>query len=192
VSKSLRTTPVHPDDSSFLSGETTTGNPRGLGSAVKAGIAASAGTPGFRVYAGGDLKYGAFSAIGARKQQDSDPRPESQGSFVDTRLIPVYTVLPLVGVEAALGSTVLRAEAGVPYSKYKVESGHERFGKFKKVQEESWKGKGVHVRGDVLFRISEDWRFGGSVGYEHFDAEFAGEKSDIESILGFLQLEYRF
>jgi len=194
VSRQLRTTPVHLNDP-FLSGSTTTGNPRGPDVALKVGAVASAGVPKFRVYAGGDLRYSCslmYSGIDARKQQDSDTRPAAQGSFVDTQLIPSYTVLPLVGLEAALGDFTFRVEAGLPYAGFKVRSGHERYGKFEQVQQDTWAGWGEHVKGDVLYKISDDWRAGVSLGYEHFGAEFGGEKSDIKSILGFLQFEYKF
>ncbi len=194
VSRQLRTTPAHPNDS-FLSGSTTTGNPSGADVALKAGVVASAGVPKFRVYAGGDLRYSCsfiYSGIDARKQQDSDTRPAAQGSFVDTQLIPTYTILPLIGLEATLGEFTFRVEAGRPYAGFKVRSGHERYGKFEKVQEDSWAGWGEHYKADVLYKISDGWRAGVSLGYEHYDAEFGGEKSNIKSILGFLQFEHKF
>ncbi len=191
VSRQLRTTPAHPNDP-FLSGSTTTGNPSGFDVVPKVGVVASAGVPQFRAYAGGDLRYSVFSLIDARKQQDSDTRPREQGSFVDTQLIPTYTVLPLVGLEATLDKFTFRVEAGLPYAGFKVRSGHERYSKFEKVQEDRWAGWGEHIKADVLYKISDGWRAGGSLGYEHFDAEFGGEKSDIKSILGFLQFEYKF
>ncbi len=192
VSRELRTTPVHPSDASFLSGSTTTRNPSGPGGAVKAGVAASVGVPDFRVYVGGDLKYSGLSLIDARKQQSSDPRPPEQGSFVDTRLLQSYTVMPLAGLEATVGKFIFRLEGGMPYSRFDVESGHERYGRFDPVQHERWAGWGKHVRADVLFKTSEKWYAGGSLGYEHFDAEFAGEKSDIDSFFGAVQIGVKF
>jgi len=192
VSRQLRTTPVHPDDASFLSGATTTSNPRGADFALKAGAVASAGVPEFRMYAGGDLRYSIFPLIDARKQQESDTRDENSGSFVNTLLVPTYTVLPLAGLETTLDDFTFRIEAGLPYSGFKVSSGHERFGRFSQVQQDRWEGRGEHVKVDVLYKASDRLRVGGSLGYEHFDAEFGGEKSDIKSILGFLQFEYKF
>lgn len=193
VSRKLRTTPAHPDDS--FSGETTTGNPSGFNVALKAGAVASAGTPNFRMYAGGDVRYGGhevFSGTNATKQQEMDTRPKEKGAFAETQLLQLYTVMPVLGLEWKLDNFLFRLEGGIPYSSYQVRSGHSRYNEFEEVQQDKWTGWGEHVRADVLYNIADKWRAGVSLGYEHFDAEFGGEKSDIKSILGFLQFEYKF
>ena len=193
VSKQLRTTGPHPDDP-FLSGDTTTGNPSGVNVALKVGAVASAGTPDFRVYAGGDVRYGGheiFSATEDRKQQISDTREPQFGSYAFTQLLQLYTAMPVLGIEKVLGDFTVRAEVGLPYSWYQVRSGHDRYNKFEQVQQDRWDGWGQHVRADFLYKVTDNWSAGLSVGYEHFKAEFGGEKSDIESFLGFLQFEYK-
>ena len=191
VSRALRTTPAHPADT-FLSGNTTTGNPSGIDVALKAGAVVSVGGPGLRVYAGGDARYSVLADVSARKKREGDVRGDNNAAYAQTQLVPSYAAIPIVGIEAVIGEMTVRVEGGMPYASFKAESGDYRFDTFRPVQSARWAGWGKHLGIDARYSLAKDWRVGLSLGYEQFNAEFGGEKSDIKSFLGALQMEFKW
>jgi hypothetical protein len=195
----IQTTPVHPDDSGFLTGSTKAEAKRGWDVPVRGGAGVSVGTPELRVGVGLDARINPLAQTEYREgiyktaQQSSDTRPPELGSFVYTIIKPKwFTAIPVVTAEANLGDLKIRAEAGMPYGGFEVESGHDRWGEWEAAQRESWKGFGRRYTLGADIPVSEGIRVGIFGGVEKYNVEFDGEKGKINAILGAVQLGLDF
>ncbi len=192
----IRTTPVHPEDVDFLTGETTTNSPTGYDLRPKAGAVLSAGIPQMRFYAGGELEWSPNSVtkpswrVYETEKQTSDSLPTEFASFVFTELTQPYTLRAVAGLETILEPFTFRIEGMLPYSSFKVESGHYRFGKFETVQTEEWKGWGKGVGASMLYD-GPPMRIGVYLGIEKFEPDFGG-KAEVKNVEGGLQASVRF
>ena len=208
LGKKIQTTPVHPDDSSFLSGETTT-DVGGTGSVgLKYSLEGSIGNEWLRGFVKGALRYNALSSqdeykrgIYDTKQQESDTRHPSSGSFVFTHLdVGLLTFIPSAGLEAKLSEKfLLSAEYGFPYMGFEARSGHDRFGAWQTVQKDSWDGFG-RMWGLNLTYIPESerdwtgdkWSFNVYYMQEKYTPNFAGEDAKIQTGVFGLGLVHKF
>lgn len=192
----IRTTPVHPEDSEFLTGETTTNSPEGYDLRPKAGAILSAGIPQMRFYAGGELEWSVNSAtkpnwrVYETEKQTSDPLPSEFASFVFTEVTQPYTLRAVAGLETMLDPFTFRIEGKLPYGFFKAESGHYRFGEFEIVQTEEWKGWGRGIGASILYE-GPPLRIGVYLGIEKFEPDLGG-KAEIENIEVGLQALLRF
>ena len=187
IGQRLQTTPVHPDDASFLSGNTTTNLTGGWQPfSTEVGFAALWGDKirfetGLMTrisYPEEEWRKGIFDT----RQQVSDMRPSANGSHVYTLFKPGrLTVTPFIGVRASLSRAVrVMLEAGLPWTDFEVESGHDRYGNWQRVQKDSWSGLGRNASLSFNFGKGENAYYVG-VMREDFPAEFAGEDSPISS-----------
>lgn len=213
----IETTPVHPDDAGFLTGETRADVDSGYDIAPKLGLGASLGGENLRLIVGGDVRYnpGATTSdddsdaynftweygdgIYQRKQQASDTRSMDSGSFVFTSFDPEgVTYVPSVGIEATFFKKIrLGIEAGLPYSRFKVRSGHDRFRRWQTVQKDSWTGYGESFGASIgcIDDNPSDAKRSSislSVRQERYEPRFAGERAEIDSFVILLQgiIEY--
>ncbi len=195
----IQTTPVHPDDSSFLTGQTTTNlDESDWGFGLTAGLVGSIGNDDLRLKIGADIRLNLFRKDDYRegiydvKQQVSDTRPASSGSFVFTQVIPDYfTYIPFAGVEKVLSESLLLSfEFGLPYMKWEVRSGHDRWGKWQTVQEDSWSGFGRRYTGTIAFKRDGKnvWFISGF--YERYRPEFAEGKADATCFGGLIGVRF--
>jgi hypothetical protein len=159
----------------------------------------SVGTPELRVGVGLDARINPLAQTEYREgiykteQQSSDQRAPQNGSFVYTIIKPKwFTAIPVATAEANLGDLRIRAEAGIPYGGFEVESGHDRWGEWDAVQRESWKGFGRRYTLGADLPVSEGIRVGIFGGVEKYNVEFDGEKGKINAILGAVQLGLDF
>jgi hypothetical protein len=194
----IQTTPVHPDDW-FLSGATKAEVKRGWDIPIRGGAGASVGIPELRVGAGLDARINPLHASEEREgifkteQQSSDKRAPQDAAFVYTDLKPAwFTIIPTLTAEANLGDVRIRAEAGMPYGGFKVESGHDRYCELEPVQRDSWKGFGRRFTLGADIPVTEGLRVGIMGGIEKYNVEFCGEKGKIDVILGAVQLGLEF
>lgn len=205
LGKKIQTTPVHPDDSGFLTGQTTT-NLEGdkerdfalkVGGDIGVGYNADSADVRFRF--GGDIRYNPLSGSDFReglydtKQQVSDVRPPGSGSFVFTQLNPdAITLIPRIGIETTLFEKLdFGVEVGFPYMEWAIKSGHDRWGRWQTVQKDSWKGFGKRYAGKIGWRLENGLIFL-SVFKESYKPDFAGEDAEIEDVGIFIGYEYRF
>lgn len=200
LGKKIQTTPVHPGDSGFLSGATTTDVGGGWDCAPKVRLESSFGNKNFRLRIGTDVRYNVSSLTGYRegiydtRQQTSDTRPPGSGSFVYTQLKPdSFTYVPSIGLEATiLENIILNAEYGFPYTGFEVSSGHDRYGKWQAVQEDSWKGFGRSIGGGIDFILDDEASLSLLVRQERYKPEFIGEKARIDALIGTVVFRHEF
>lgn len=204
LGEKIRTTPVHPSDSLFLSGSTTTANPDdGLNFdfAPKLGISGSVGSGVLRLIGGASVRFNWLSTqdgyregMHSVRQQVSDTRPSGSGSFVFTQVIPeFYTITPSVGVEWDIANNVtLEASVGFPYMEWEVQSGHDRVGLWETVQTDSWSGFGMRYSAGTHFTFFDNIRAVLQGFYEEFEPDFAGEEATISGAGGYLGFSVRF
>jgi hypothetical protein len=154
-----KTIPVHPADASFLSGNTDVK----AGSApdlvvLDLGLEARYGKKeGFNIFGGVDLELDlgvnqmGYSSAGDRqdwgmyssKQQSSDTRPESTGSFVYDKLEQdTFSLIPFLGVGYKFENYSLDFEYGLHSRKFKREWGHERSNNEESVGSENYDSLG--------------------------------------------------
>lgn len=209
IGKKIQTTGVHPDDSGFLYGKTTT-NVYGSETdfAPKLGLEASIGTDFLRLYGGIDGRIHSLSGKGYgeglcdSKQQISDNRHPSQGSFVFTQIDPdSFSWVPFVGIEGVLFNKIhAGVEVGFPNYGFTAKSGHDRWGKWQTVQKDHWRGFGKKIGGFIGISLEEfpneselhDRFLGFYMGKETYGPTFAGEKAEIESRVYMLQIRGNF
>ncbi len=192
LGEKISTTPVHPADSTFLSGKTTT-SPSGYDSdhtdfAPKLGLFATLGDENLKVVGGIDWRWnplhhsdGYREGIYSARQQVSDFRPPSSGSFVFTQVIPgAFTLIPSVGIEGKLGEKlILGGSIGFPYMEWEARSGHDRWGSWETVQHDSWKGFGMRYAATIGLKLNDRNRFLLSFFQEKYRPDFAGEGATI-------------
>lgn len=203
LGRKIQTTSVHPDDSGFLTGETTADlkGEKKVAGALTVGLVGLIGDDDLKLKIGGDLRYNFLSheddyheGLYDWRQQVSDTRPPSQGSFVFSQLIPDhFTYIPFVGVETKLSeSLLLGIEMGFPYMEWEVRSGHDRWARWETIQRDSWRGFGRRYTGSILYKISEDNELFLSPFYEKYSPKFAGEGAKIDAFGVFLGMRFRF
>lgn len=203
LGEKIKTTPVHPHDFSFLSGATSTEPDKKTTWAPTAGLFGSIGSKNLRVVGGVSGRWnmlhhddGFREGFYDTKQQASDIRPASKGSFVFTQLVPdVFTFIPSVGLEGEIKNLTIGATVGFPYMGWTARSGHDRWGSWETVQDDSWRGFGTRYTGTLGFNLSDendDDKFFISVFYEEYRPEFAGEKAKISGIGGFIGFIHRW
>ena len=206
LGEKIKTTPVHSHDSPFLSGETATepdSYDDGFSWAPNLGLFGSIGTENLRIVGGVSGRWnimyyedGYRQGFHSTRQQVSDIRPESNGSFVFTQLVPdAFTFIPSVGIEGKIEDLMIGVTAGFPYMGWKVRSGHDRWGSWETVQKDSWTGFGERYTLTLGFNLddeSDDDKFFISVFYEDYEPKFAGEKAKISGIGGVIGLIRRW
>jgi hypothetical protein len=202
LGKNISTTPVHPDDSSFLSGETTVyPSDSETDVAPKLGIFSTLGDKRLKFFGGIDCRWNPLHQYnGFREgmygitQQSSDTRPASQGSFVFTQVIPgSSTLIPSAGIEGRIiGNITLGGSIGFPYMEWKARSGHDRYAKWETFQSDSWDGFGL--RYDLTLGINFSNRASLLVSYfdEEYEPNFAGENATIRGCGLLLSFAYSF
>lgn len=205
LGKKIKTTPVHPDDSGFLSGETATEpdsyelNPFRLDCinlAPNVGLLGSVGSENLRFVGGllarwNLLHYwdGYQQGLYSVKQQVSDVRSSGSGSFVFTQVRPdLFTFIPSVGIIGKSEKLTMELDMGFPYMGWEVRSGHDRWAKWETVQYDSWRDFGIRYTGTLGFNPNgnDNTKFFISIFYEEYRPEFAGEEAKISGIGGFL------
>lgn len=195
LGEKIQTTGVHPDDSGFLFGDTTTDVRTGIDFPIRLGLRWLTGTPETKLVLGSDIRFNTFTNMGAYEtgiydfaQQSSDRRPTESGSFVFSHLrMPAITPIFSVGVRQQLGRCGLEVAYGLPYSSMRAESGHDRFGRWQVMQSETWSGWGQWLFGRMVWRIDKEDEidFGISVFAEEYQGvEFLGEPAKIKSVGG--------
>ena len=193
LGKKITTTPVHSSDSGFLSGETTTKPGGGTTFAPGLGLFGSIGTENLRVIGGISSRWntlhhedGYREGFHSTKQQVSDIRPPSRGSFVFTQLVPgTFTFIPSVGLEGKIRENLtIGATVGFPYMEWTARSGHDRWGSWETVQDDSWKGFGTRYTGTLGWDLNDSDKIFLGVFWEEYRPEFAGEGAEISGIGG--------
>lgn len=191
LGKKIQTTSVHPDDSRFLTGKTTTkveGKSKSDFS-PKIGLASIIGDENLNLKIGADIRYNLLSATdGFRegfydtRQQVSDTRLPANGSFVFTQLTPGKAAyMPFVGIEARLAEGLFWGfEIGFPYMKWEARSGHDRWGSWETVQRDSWEGFGIRYAGNLALKIHNNGELYIAPFYEEYSPDFVGEEAKIE------------
>ncbi len=205
LGKNIKTTPVHPDDPSFLSGETATGpdsyDVDNLNWAPIAGLFGSIGSKNLRLVGGVSGRWNMLhyeddyrEGFHSTKQQVSDLRPKSDGSFVFTQLVPdAFTFIPSVGLEAEISNLTIGANVGFPYMGWEARSGHDRWGSWETAQKDSWKGFGTRYSGTIGFNLNnENDKLFISVFQEEYKAKFAGDKAKISGLGALLIYVHRW
>ncbi|MDP1729195.1 MAG: hypothetical protein Q8L27_03270 [archaeon] len=135
--------PVHPDDASFLHGDTeikAKGRDFLYGFNANIGIAERLETPYLIFKLGGDLELSLDkqNICHEYKQQISDTRDPGISSFVYDRIDPeLLSVTPFMGVKAKLGDFEPYMEYGIPIKKFTREWGHYRWAKESSIGKES-------------------------------------------------------
>ena len=189
LGEKITTTPVHPDDSSFLSGETSVEPNKKNTWAPSLGLFGSIGTKELRLVCGissrsNPLHYndGTREGFYDNRQQVSDLRPPSEGSFVFTQLKPdAFTFIPSVGLECSIDHLTIRGSFGLPYMKWTARSGHDRYSSWETIQRDSWRGFGKRYALTLDFNSNEDNNQKYFISYfnEKYEPKFAGEDATL-------------
>ncbi len=176
---------------------TTTKSPDGFDVRPTAGAKVSAGS-WLRFYAGGEVEWSLTSELKTRhrpyEEEDHVMMSLDQSPVVFTEVTQLYTLKPVLGIEARIGSFKFGMDGRIPYSLVKVESGYLQDSGTEALQSDSWQGWGVGASASALYGGPSGLRGGLFFEAEKFEPDFGhgGKESKIENILGFLQLEYRF
>ncbi len=193
LGRKLQTTPVHPDDVPFLSGETEADPDSGGDMGIRGGLEGKLGNKKVKLKAGVDIRFNLNSlsendyrqGMYETEQQESDPRPEDTGSHVFTQLTPDYfSCIPFVGIEGNINKDfVLGLELGFPYSGFKFRSGHDRYSDWDAVKKDKWRGFGTRIAGNLDYKIGVNSSMNLSVGWERYKPEFLGNKTKINGYM---------
>ncbi len=201
LGKKIATTPVHLSDSMFLSGETTTEPGRETTCAPSLGLFGSIGSKNLRIVGGVSGRWntlhhedGYREGFHSTRQQVSDIRPPSNGSFVFTQLVPgAFTFIPSVGLEGKIREDItMRATVGFPYMEWTARSGHDRWGSWETVQRDSWKGFGTRYTGTLGWELNDSDKIFIGVFWEKYRPEFAGERAKISGMGGLFGFVHRW
>ncbi len=191
----IQTTGVHPDDASFLTGETTTnlrhGNDGGLIFGLRYRYQHSQSHPinwilgingRFRLVSDHDRWH---QGIFDDRQQESDERPSKSGAFVYTRFVPAdWATIPFVGLDYRLNKLLLGAQIGFPFNEFTIESGHDRYGIWDPVQSETRSVVGYRLQGEISWAIYDQVNAGLTIFHERYRTRFGDEEANI-SVMGF-------
>ena len=201
LGRKLQTTPVHPDDTPFLTGETEADLDSGWDMGIKGGLEGKFGSEKVKVKAGADVRFNFSSlndnyrcGIHRTEQQESDPRPENTGSHVFTQLTPDYfNYIPFVGIEGNVNKDFkLGLELGFPYSGFKFRSGHDRYSRWDAVKKDEWNGFGTRISGNLECKMGYNSWFNFSLAWESYKPEFEGEKTEIDGYMFGVGIKTRF
>jgi hypothetical protein len=199
----IQTTPVHPSDSGFLRGATTTAISNGTDFGLKGGVWKKFANKkgGFNFTLGLDARINLASladyhgGIFEVRQQRSDIRPGENGSFVYTQLKPgLLTFIPYAGIGYEIKNFNFVLEFGLPQTQFTASSGHDRFGRWEEVQSSNWSGWGQRYGLKVIFspRLDSGSNLCLSVSKEKYKPIFLDEQADIDSVTIGLMWERRF
>jgi len=183
--------PVHPDEVSFLHGDTEVKAGSGWDFLVlDLGAEARFGKKeGFNIFGGADLEIDGGSGkvfydsngrhdIGmfTLKQQSSDTRPERSGSFVYDKLEPkLFSIIPFVGVGFKGKKYSFDLEYALSNREFERKWGHYRFGEEEAIGSEKYDSKGsrfafgTKVLEDDVYGIAFMWSL--QLMYENCDLE---------------------
>jgi len=191
----IQTTPVDPADAGFLSGETTTDLDKGYDVGLVAGVVGSTGLEWLRLRAGVDARFNISSLTRGQyrtgsndtRQQSTDTRPPSSGSFVYTQFsCDPITLIPYVGLDLMLlGGFFVGGEVGIPYSGSEVQSGQDRWAEWKANQKDHWGGQGIKYGIKIGIAKHDEDLPSMALKFEkesYLNAEFGGEKASIDRI----------
>lgn len=177
--------PVHPDEASFLHGDTE----------VKAGSAwdflvldfgaeARFGKKkGFNIFGGADLEIDGIQSrvdysngrhdtgMFTSKQQSSDTRPKRSGSFVYDKLEPkLFPIIPFVGVGFKGKRYSFDLEYALSNREFERKWGYHRFGEEEAIGSEKYDSKGSRFAfGIEDFKADFIWNL--QLMYENYDLE---------------------
>jgi len=190
LGEAIQTTDVHPDDSGFLNGETTTDVSSALDLGFRFGLHYTQYYRKLGLKAGLDARFNLYTSGGGYRtgiydteQQSSDTRPPGSGSFVYTKLqCGYFTPIPFLGLQYRGSRWLLELDAGLPYGHFKAESGHDRFGDWEKVQRETWTGWGQWYQARIGLITQKDRAYVLGVYMEEYEAEFLEEPADISAV----------
>ena len=147
----------------------------GIGGRLNAGILTSG-------YRGGNYQV---------EQQRGDERRKDQQSYVFTQFIPYPVIEPHVGVKFKLFDHDTTIRYGLPWTWFRVKSGHDRYGRWETVQNEMWSGFGQSASiGMNMDKYLEGFYWG--VKYERYRLEFANEIGLIEGYTIFMRFTNNF
>lgn len=185
----VQTTGVHPDDSSFLHGETTTQVGSGSEFAPRIGLHYLFGKPHFKFVVGFDARFNPMTSrddyrtgIFSSHKQVSDGRDSAHAAYVYTQLRPaLLTPLPFVGVQYRWKNVLLGGEYAHPYGAFMVSSGHDRFGKWEESLREKWSGWGQRFLLRLGWIYDEEVDYSLGIFHESYSAEFLEEPADIKA-----------
>lgn len=201
MSKKIQTVNVHPDDTPFLSGTTTANTTYGFFNGLKLGIDGSLGNEDIRGVVGANLRLNFDSSSFGNdyrtgmfdvEKQSSDPRHHT-ASYIYSKLDPsVVTFIPTIGIETKLDdSWKLKFEAGAPHSRFTASSGHDRNGKWSRVNAVSWDGFGVRAGIGAKCSITDNVSITFSGGYEGYRPELKGPAS-VDCGYGSIGISFAF
>ena len=175
--------PVHPDDSSFLTGSTLVAAKGGIGVGFTLGVETlfkvrkTVWKGGVDLLAGPLVRDGHFGKnrlysppISRYRRQESDTRPSSSSSFVYDKITPqIPGIRPFVGFEREVAIWALRAELGVPFTSWKREWGHHRFNKEERIGSETSSVWGVRP---AIGLMHSDMGMGCELAYKEYRSGF--------------------
>jgi len=151
----VKTTPVHLNDVGLLVGNTVTDISSNIADSLNpvpyAGWYYEVGEKNLKWIGGAMLRLNVVSlsdkyrtGIHGIKKQSSDIRPDNNASFAYTYVeMGAFTIEPDVGVRLNGKDLWCTFKVGFPYSSFEVESGWDRWGKWKKFDSERWSGFGI-------------------------------------------------
>jgi hypothetical protein len=193
----IQKTPLHPTDLSIVSDPKNSNydpNYRNYADGVAADV--ESGKSG-AFTARGKISYGTeriraaarlhvrFSSASDEYRRGIFAAAEQQlpwrGSYAFTQVEPnTVALIPSAGAEIIFGRLTLDGEVCFPYTGFTVRSGHDRWGKWKTVQEENWKGFGLGFGAGILWNPdnSKTYAFG-RYRREKYKPIFAEEEGDI-------------
>jgi hypothetical protein len=162
------TTPVHPADAGFLTGSTSVQPDSYMNAGLRLGIIGYATSGYVRLGMGCDAAFNTLGGLDSERegmydtrQQVSDTRPAGSGSFVFSQVTPSYwTIMPCL--EASVGnfeSITFTLGIGFPFMEWEAKSGHDRFGSWQTVQDDSWTGVGTRFYLAGNFNLDDNMAF---------------------------------
>ena len=195
-----KTIPVHPDDAGFLHGTTdvnASGKYLDVPVAFKTkglvGVEKVAFTGGLelRLNTGHPSERDSKTYMYDYKQQSSDPRPDSEGSFVFDKIDPYWgTVVPTIGVKLfPCEKYQVDLEYGTPFTSATRTWGNHRYAEEDPTGSKTSSAFGQRVSGE--FGYFFDKTSGVSVGYAREWTKFEGI-GEMNSNIFFLSFKIRF
>ncbi len=188
--KESKEVPVHPDDAGFLYGTTSVKAGGGLDILVCfLGLEGAVGTKNAAFVGGMDVQFNGTEGGGSydmggdwvngtfykRRQQSSDQRPKSSGSFVYDKITPgIVSPAPFAGARVYIDEVCIGAEVHARRMELEREWGHHRFNHEEKVGSEKDAAWGVGPTFSVSGTSSESTNIGVYVSCEAFNFKKMG------------------
>ena len=200
----IQTTAAHPADTPLFGGQTVTNvqASRTVGSPVvmgKAGVGYADGNLDIRLTGGLGVRLNSLAGADDYREglhhvrrQVNDPRGGTIGSFVYTQVYPErLSLIPALGVTARVAERVdVDLELGFPITEWHAQSGHDRFGQWQNVQNESDQVVGLRYSAGVGLDLTERLRFIVNGFAESHEPTFANQDARIVGWGGFVGLEF--